>query len=379
MTASMLNRYEWGRPTVHLKIFFLVLMVAACAGSIAVATAPADASVRIMPLGDSITKGSVMTAEQAKHPSYRYWLWNDLKQSGYDVDFVGSWRMPNFPDVSFDLDNEGHGGYTTDEILHGVAGDQWEPGYLSDWVQLYDYDMVLLLIGTNDVLHGIPTNQSAANIEKIITVLRQKNPRVTIFLATLPSATEYRQSLVDLNQQIMRIAVQSSTPASRVVLVDQFYGYDGVADNQPPEYVHPDESGEKKLAGNWYDAVTPYLSKAPTPTPTPIPTTVPTTVPTTPPTPTPIVTVQPVQTAAPTPVPATAQTAKGKHYAVGNPGSYLGSTFGGSGTATGTGRTGAAITAGPALKPGSVATGITPPTGKFVRWYPATRWATGLR
>ncbi len=95
---------------MHPNIFLLVLIVTACAGSIAVATAPADASVKIMPLGDSITKGSVMTAEQARHPTYRYWLWNDLKENGYDVDFVGSWKMPNFPDVSFDQDNEGHGG-----------------------------------------------------------------------------------------------------------------------------------------------------------------------------------------------------------------------------------------------------------------------------
>ncbi len=162
-----------------------------------------------------------------------------------------------------------------------------------------------------------------------------------------------------------------------MVLVDQYYGFDGVQDTQPPEYVHPDESGEKKLAKNWYDAIAPYLSKAPAPTATPIPTTIPTTVPTTPPAPTPIVTAQPVQTATATPVPAAAQTVKGKHYAVGNPGSYLGSTFGGSGTATGSGRS-RAVTTGPALRPGSRATGITPPTGRFVRWYPATRWATGL-
>jgi hypothetical protein len=330
-----------------------------------------------MPLGDSITKGSVMSAEQAKHPTYRYWLWNDLKTNDYDVDFVGSWKMPNFPNVSFDQDNEGHGGWTSDEILHGVPDDPWEPGYLSDWTQLYNYDMVLLLIGTNDVLHGIPTNQSAANIGKIITVLRQKNPRVTIFLATLPSATEYRQSLINLNQEIVRIADRSTTPESRVVLVDQYYGFDGVQDTQPPEYVHPDESGEKKLAKNWYDALVPYLSKAPAPTATPIPTTIPTTVPTTPPAPTPLVTTQPVQTATATPVPTAAQTAKGKHYAVGNPGSYLGSTFGGSGTTTGSGRS-RAITTGQALRPGSVATGVTPPAGKFVRWYPASRWASGL-
>ena len=195
----------------HLGILFCIALLFVCASGVITVTA----TVKIMPLGDSITKGSVMTEEQAKHPTYRYWLWNDLKKGGYDVDFVGSWRMPNFPNVSFDQDNEGHGGYTSDEILHGVPNDRWEPGYLSDWIRGYDYDMVLLLVGTNDVLHGVPTNQSVVNLEKIIKVLRQKNPRVTIFMATLPPATYYRQSLVDLNQEIMGIVERSTTPESQ--------------------------------------------------------------------------------------------------------------------------------------------------------------------
>jgi lysophospholipase L1-like esterase len=326
-----------------------------------------------MPLGDSITKGSVMTKEQAKHPTYRYWLWTDLKKNGYDVDFVGSWRMPNFTTVTFDQDNEGHGGYTTDEILHGVPNDQWEPGYLSQWTQSYDYDVVLLLIGTNDVLKGVPTNQSVVNIEKIIKVLRQKNPRVTVFLATLPPATYYRQNLVDLNQEIMGIAERSTLPESRVVLVDQYYGYDGVEDNQEPAYVHPDESGEMKIAKNWYEAITPYLRGAvPTPTPTPVPTTMPTTVPTT--VETPIVTTTTVAPTSAGIVSAEPTSRFGvKRYTIGgmagssrglySSGSRFGSPANGSGRVSG----------------GGVATGTKPPSKMFVRWYPAQRWAAGIR
>ncbi len=73
---------------MHPTFFLLVLIVTARAGSVAVA--PADASAKIMPLGDSIARGSVMTAEQARHPTCRYWLWNDLEKNGYDVDIVGS-------------------------------------------------------------------------------------------------------------------------------------------------------------------------------------------------------------------------------------------------------------------------------------------------
>ena len=69
-----------------------------------------------------MTKGSTQTTAEASHPTYRYWLWNDLEKNGYDVDFVGSWTAPNFP-FDFDQDNEGHGGYMTGGILNGVAGD----------------------------------------------------------------------------------------------------------------------------------------------------------------------------------------------------------------------------------------------------------------
>jgi hypothetical protein len=72
------------------------------------------------------------------------------------------------------------------------------------------------------------------------------------------------------------------------------------------------------------------------------------------------------------------QVSYGKHYAIGDPGSFIGSTFGSGGTATGSERTGARVTTAATLKPGSRAYGITPPAGRFVRWYPAARWAAGL-
>ena len=335
----------------------------------------ATGTVKIMPLGDSITKGSVTTSEQAKHPTYRYWLWNDLKKNGYDVDFVGSWRMPNFPNVTFDQDNEGHGGYSSDEILHGVKDDRWEPGYLAEWTLGYNYDLVLLLVGTNDVLHGVPTNQTVVNLEKIIKVLRQKNPKVTIFMGTLPPASYYRQSLIDLNQEIVRIAERSSTPESRVIVVDQYYGYDGVKDNQPPTYVHPDESGEKKIAKNWYDAITPYLNgTAPTPTPTPVPTTVPTEVPTT--VATPVVTTTAITattTIQPISVEPTSRFGT-KHYTIGG---MAGASRGGPSTASG--RYYISGSGSGRFSPGNPANGTKPPSKMFVRWYPVQRWATGLR
>lgn len=358
----------------HLGILCCIALLVICA----LGVTAASGTVKILPLGDSITKGSTQTPEEAKHPTYRYWLWNDLVHNGFDIDFVGSWNKPNFTDVSFDQDNEGHGGFTTDYLLHGLPDDTWEPGYLAEWIQGYDFDMVLLMVGTNDVLRSVPTNETVVNIEKIITVLRQKNPRAMIFLSTIPPATYYRQPLIDLNQEILFIADRTTTPESPVILVDQFYGYDGVEDNQPPGYVHPDESGEKKIAKNWYDAITPYLrAPTPIPTPTPVITPVPTTVPT--PEPTVIVT-PPVITTTAIPEPTTVITT--------DPNNRFGTrryTIGGmAGTTRGNGNPSISRVAVPGrdqsrLSPSDVESSTKPPSRMFVRWYPALRWATGLR
>ncbi len=68
----------------------------------------------------------------------------------------------------------------------------------------------------------------------------------------------------------------------------------------------------------------------------------------------------------------------GKRYAVGNPGSFIGTRFGSGGTAVDTTNRTTATGAEVTLKPGSRAYGITPPAGKFVRWYPEARWKAGI-
>jgi hypothetical protein len=88
-------------------------------------------------------------------------------------------------------------------------------------------------------------------------------------------------------------------------------------------------------------------------------------------------------TPAPTTLPiGTLSPAKpwGKRYTVGNPGSYLGTRAGSSTAPTGTSSRRVAATNGTALRPGSRSYGIAPPaSGSFVRWYPAARWAAGLK
>src|SRR3954467_1557502 len=98
-----------------------VLLTAALAPAMQAQPASAAASVRIMPLGDSITAGP---------GCWRAKLWNHLQTSGYtNIDFVGGVSEgggcnPGYP---YDFDHEGHGGYSAT----GIADNNQLPPWLA--------------------------------------------------------------------------------------------------------------------------------------------------------------------------------------------------------------------------------------------------------
>ncbi|MEN6341019.1 MAG: lamin tail domain-containing protein [Methanospirillum sp.] len=125
-------------------------------------------------------------------------------------------------------------------------------------------------------------------------------------------------------------------------------------------------------------------------------TTLPTTVPTTLPIPRPPL-IAPLPTGTPRPLllplvapvspigtswtiaPGVKPTPGGKRYAIGKPGTFLAGRFGAGNVTAGPGSQTVMVN-GTVLRPGRISFGIAPPSsGSFIRWYPAARWAAGLR
>jgi lysophospholipase L1-like esterase len=193
-----------------------------------------------MPLGDSITQG--FTGQN----SYRRLLWFDLKNAGYNVDFVGSIRWttqgitPPTPD--FDLDNEGHGGWTSQQILDNV----------SQFASENRPDVVLLHIGTNDLNMDTPPQQTINNISGIIQKLRNQNQNVKVLLGQIiPDGNPDRSP--PLNVLIPGLATQLSTNQSPVIVVDQYTGFNNSSDTL--DTYHPNDTGEWKMANRWFETL----------------------------------------------------------------------------------------------------------------------------
>src|SRR5678815_4411954 len=236
------RRAEGGSKTVKgVAALLIALFVPVCSG----------APVRIMPLGDSITQA---LSDQF---SYRYNLWVKLVDAGAAFDFVGSQDSnhngnPIWPDhlgQSFDRDHEGHAGFRSDEIAASLPG--WMSGYVPD--------VVLMHVGTNDVLQGRPNDETVVYLKQIIDLLRARNSHVAILLATLIPTTYLPQNdrITELNARIEAIVLETDTSQSPVILVDQSAGFDVVVDTS--DGVHPSASGEEKMACKWFEALQLFL------------------------------------------------------------------------------------------------------------------------
>jgi len=237
-----------------------VLAALAALGTALVATpalpATAPAPVRIMPLGDSIT---------GSPGCWRALLWNRLQDTGYtNIDFVGT-LGPQGCGQPYDGDNEGHGG----ALVTNVASQNQLPA----WLAATRPDVVLMHFGTNDVWSNRATPTILAAYSTLVDQMRASNPAMKILVARIiPMAPgtcpECGQRVVALNDAIPGWAASKTTPASPIVVVDQWSGFDTATDTY--DGVHPNAAGDQKMSDRWYPALTAVLDGV---TPTTPPTT----------------------------------------------------------------------------------------------------------
>jgi lysophospholipase L1-like esterase len=203
---------------------------------------PMLAGKKVMPIGDSITQGA------AGRASYRCQLWQKLQTGGYSADFVGSQTLgysgANTCTVSgFDLNHEGHWGWRADQIL----------AQISTWAANTRPDIALIHLGTNDVFQGNTLDSTLQELGQIIDRLRAANPNIKVFLAQVIPATSSATNLQSFNQRIPGLAASKTTTASPVIVVDQWTGFNAQTDTY--DGVHPNPTGEAKMAERWYQAI----------------------------------------------------------------------------------------------------------------------------
>ena len=113
-------------------------------------------------------------------------------------------------------------------------------------------DVVLVHLGTNDVLAGQSASGIAAELGGVIDAIRAGKPDAHILLAKIIPAAPDPSGTAALNRLIDGVASGRSSATSPIAVVNQASGY-STGDNY--DGVHPNVSGESKLGNRWADAV----------------------------------------------------------------------------------------------------------------------------
>ena len=212
--------------------------------------------VRIMPLGDSITQGNHVPNEAANLSiGYRGFLWTQLAEGGYNVDFVGSQAAGNdylATDPSFDLDHEGHSGWRADQIDDKIT----------DFLTTNPADAVLLHIGTNDLDQGQDISGTVTDVENILDKIKAYNTSTKVIIARIINQETYDPDTTTFNTELNTKVQQRISNGDNIVIVDMENGAGIDYTVDMVNNLHPNETGYGKMADLWYSALVPALESS---------------------------------------------------------------------------------------------------------------------
>lgn len=222
-------------------------------------SATAIGQIRIMPLGDSITKG--VDGPSTDDAGYRNDLADSLNAAEIPFDFVGSLA----DGVGFDADHEGHGGWRADNIINGREG-QGSQGRLTDWLIAQDPRIVLLHIGTNDIHEPQDNLSTIWEIGNIIDRINFFNSDIqTLIASIIPRTDNYDEKTDELNLMIADLFLDRRAAGEKV-----FYaGISEVIKSNPSwasdyfestDIKHPNDAGYAVMAKVWFNALTTALN-----------------------------------------------------------------------------------------------------------------------
>ena len=183
--------------------------------------------MRIMPLGDSLTSGYRVPG------GYRKPLHDGLTRSGWSVDFVGSLSGPS---DMIDPEHEGRNTYVIDELYPVTA----------EMVPRYDPDIVLLLIGINDVASQKALSEAPARLAELLVLLSGRQ----VLVGTLPPVLN---EPAESNIQAYNASLITEVEAAGHRVVDL---HAVMTNEMLLDAVHPDEVGYAAMAEAWLDALT---------------------------------------------------------------------------------------------------------------------------
>jgi lysophospholipase L1-like esterase len=219
---------------------------------------------KILPLGDSITEGCCTAPEGG----YRIELFTKAVNSKQNITFVGGTlsigdAKPNGPTTvagqTFPQGNEGNGGYTiaSPSSKGGIAG-----AITDQSCSTYKPDIVLLMIGTNDILQNIDLGNAPTRLGSLMDEIMTDAPSALLVVSSIPPCCN-DTTVQAYNATIPDMVKTRAQAGKHVLFVDAHAAFVKDA-NYKADYIssdglHPSANGYAVVGDLFYAAISPYL------------------------------------------------------------------------------------------------------------------------
>jgi len=182
-------------------------------------TPPSPTAPRIVALGDSLTAGLGISREQA----YPAVLQRKLKENGRVIDVINA----------------------------GVSGDTSADGLRrANWALEGDVRLLILALGANDALRGLPVAQMKDNLQGIIHRARQRG--IPVLLAGMEAPPNYGEQYAAEYRQVFQALSRENTLIFVPFLLQ---GVAGVAELNQGDGIHPTSAGAERIADHLWPSV----------------------------------------------------------------------------------------------------------------------------
>jgi lysophospholipase L1-like esterase len=200
---------------------------------------------KILPLGDSITYGIQYAG------AYRVQLFQDALNAHQTITFVGDSSLANGPTmvggVAFPQDNDGHSGWTIDQIAGLVPSPALQT----------NPDIILLMIGTNDMYsQSQPVAQAPMRLGALLDKIFAANTHALLVVAQITplQMSSWEMQVQTYNAAIPALVQARASAGKHIALVDMHTGF-VVATMLSSDGVHPNMTGYDHMGDVWYAAI----------------------------------------------------------------------------------------------------------------------------
>ena len=194
-----------------------------------VASAPAQNAPRtILFFGDSLTAGYGL--DDASKEAFPALIGQRLKDAGLPYQAV----------------NAGLSGDTTAGGLRRI-----------DWLLQRPVDILVLELGGNDGLRGLPPSESQRNLQAIIDKTRARNPQVRVIVAGMMMPPNFGADYVARFAAVFPALVEANPGAKLIPFI--LDGVGGIARLNQRDQIHPTAEGHRIIADLIWETLAPMV------------------------------------------------------------------------------------------------------------------------